>query len=155
MVDKTTGKPKGTAFIEFKSPEPAAAAAAASACARAGKGPDVTVKGVSLTVDLALTQDDARRLGVEHGRGSAGAAGGPQGSVGLGGKFDRRNLFLSKEGFIEEGSAVWASMSENDRWVFGACCNVQNSWTDWNLEVWCCAGQAVSLLVNLLSEAEG
>jgi nucleolar protein 4 len=114
VVDKNTGKPKGTAFIEFKDHEPAAAAAAASARARAGKGPDVTVKGVALTVDLALTQDDARRLGVERG---VPAGGGVQGSAGPGGKFDRRNLYLSKEGFIEEGSAVWAAISENDRWA--------------------------------------
>lgn len=119
MVDKTTGKPKGTAFIEFKDPEPAAAAAAASARARAGKGPDVTVKGVPLTVDLALTQDDARRLGQAQACGATGAAGaaGGAGQTGPGRKFDRRNLYLSKEGFIEEGSAVWAAMSENDRWV--------------------------------------
>lgn len=113
VVDKTTGKPKGTAFIEFKDHEPAAAAAAASARARAGKGPDVTVKGVALNVDLALTQDDARRLGSERGA----PAGVVQGSAGPGGKFDRRNLYLSKEGAIEEGSAVWAAMSENDRWA--------------------------------------
>lgn len=112
VMDKTTAKPKGTAFIEFKTPDPAAAAAAASTRAREGKGPDVTVKGVTLTVDLALTQDDARRLGVERG-GVAGV----QGSVGPGGKFDRRNLYLSKEGFVEEGSTVWMAMSENDRCV--------------------------------------
>ena len=34
----------------------ATSAAAASTRAREGKGPDVTVKGVTLTVDLALTQ---------------------------------------------------------------------------------------------------
>jgi len=112
VMDKTTGKPKGTAFIEFKTPDPAAAAAAASTRAREGKGPDVTVKGVTLSVDLALTQDDARRLGVE--RGGAAVV---QGSVGPGGKFDRRNLYLSKEGFVEEGSTVWMAMSENDRCV--------------------------------------
>lgn len=131
MVDKTTRKPKGTAFIEFKDPEPAAAAAAASARARAGKGPDVTVKGVPLTVDLALTQDDARRLGEAQAGGATGAAGaaggGGTGQTGPGGKFDRRNLYLSKEGFIEEGSAVWAAMSENDRWV---CAGVAASAAD-------------------------
>jgi nucleolar protein 4 len=119
VVDKTTGKPKGTAFIEFKDHEPAAAAAAASARARDGKGPGVTVKGVALTVDLALTQDDARRLGVERG---VPPGGGVQGSAVLGGKYDRRNLYLSKEGFIEEGSAVWAAMSENDRWAVRRSC---------------------------------
>jgi nucleolar protein 4 len=125
VTDKTTGKPKGTAFIEFKSPEPAAAAAAAAARARDGKGPDVTVKGVTLSVDLALSQDDARRLGAERGSGPGG--GGPKGlgsaaagagkglAVGPGGKADRRNLYLAKEGAFEEGSAVWAAMSENDR----------------------------------------
>lgn len=123
VVDKTTGKPKGTAFIEYKAPEPAAAAAAASGRAREGKGPHVTVKGVTLTVDLALTQDDARRLGVEQGSATGPRGSGPhqQGSTaaaaGAGGKFDRRNLYLTKEGFIEEGSAAWAGMSENDRWA--------------------------------------
>lgn len=106
VMDKATGKPKGTAFVEFKSPAGAAAAAAACARAREGKGPDVMVKGVKLSVDLALTQDDARRLG---------QAGGQTGSNGVGGKFDRRNMYLAKEGFIEEGSPQWLSMSENDR----------------------------------------
>jgi nucleolar protein 4 len=120
VCDKLTSKPKGTAFIEFRTPEPAAAAAAACARARAGTGPQVTVQGVALSVDLALTQDGARQLGQERAGGSAhgGAAGHSNGGVGVtgpGGKFDRRNLYLLKEGFIEEGSPVWASLSESDR----------------------------------------
>jgi nucleolar protein 4 len=142
VTDKTTGKPKGTAFIEFKAPEPAAAAAAAAARARDGKGPAVTVKGVTLSVDLALTQDDARRLGAERGSGpgggaqglaaagAAGAAGGKGSAAGPGGKgADRRNLYLAKEGAFEEGSAVWAAMSENDRWAVYVCDDVgQGAW---------------------------
>lgn len=114
VMDKATGKPKGTAFIEFKGAAGAAAAADACARARAGKGPDVTVKGVKLSVDLALTQDDARRLGQEQG--GVPGAGKSAGQSNKGGKFDRRNLYLAKEGFIEEGSAQWEAMSENDRW---------------------------------------
>jgi hypothetical protein len=114
-MDKATGKPKGTAFIEFRAPAGAAAAAEACARARAGKGPDVTVKGVKLNVDLALTQDDARRLGQEQG--GVPGAGQSAGQSNKGGKFDRRNLYLAKEGFIEEGSAQWEAMSENDRWA--------------------------------------
>ncbi|WIA36043.1 hypothetical protein OEZ86_007402 [Tetradesmus obliquus] len=113
VMDKATGKPKGTAFIEFKGAAGAAAAADACARARAGKGPDVTVKGVKLSVDLALTQDDARRLGQEQG--GVPGAGKSAGQSNKGGKFDRRNLYLAKEGFIEEGSAQWEAMSENDR----------------------------------------
>jgi nucleolar protein 4 len=116
VMDKATGKPKGTAFIEFRAPAGAAAAAEACARARAGKGPDVTVKGAKLNVDLALTQDDARRLGQEQG--GVPGAGQTAGQSNKGGKFDRRNLYLAKEGFIEEGSAQWEAMSENDRWAW-------------------------------------
>lgn len=74
---------------------------------------------MALSVDLALTQDDARRLAQQGLAGSGGAQGGGAGGKDGGGSkgSDRRNLYLLKEGFIEEGSAVWAGMSENDRCV--------------------------------------
>lgn len=129
-MNKTTGKPKGTAFIEFKTPEGAAAAAAACARAREGKGPDILVKGVKLNVDLALTGDDARKLGQTLTGGQPGQSQTlTAGSKAAGGKFDRRNMYLAKEGFIEEGSPQWMAMSENDRYVlfglfirFHVCC---------------------------------
>jgi nucleolar protein 4 len=99
VLNKETGKPKGTAFIEFRESAAAAAAAHASAQARSGRGVGVTLKGRPLDVDVALSQQGARQLAAATGTG-------PE---------DRRNLYLGKEGTIEEGSAAWRGMSEHDR----------------------------------------
>jgi RNA recognition motif-containing protein len=124
-MNKSTGQPKGTAFVDFKAPAGAAAAAAACARARAGKGPELQIKGRPIEVDAALDQDGARSLAVAHAvaKGAPGYAGGAAGgAAGKGAKgADRRNLYLAKEGAIEEGSAAWQGMSDYDKWalVFG------------------------------------
>ncbi|BDA47944.1 probable RNA-binding protein 28 [Coccomyxa sp. Obi] len=102
VQDKGTKKLKGTAFVEFEQQEDAQAAAEACAKARAGQGPALTVRGVPIEVDLALTQDDARQLA---GAGKTAAQPGK----------DNRNLYLLKEGQIEEGSPAWQAMSAADR----------------------------------------
>lgn len=56
-------------------------------------------------MDAALDKDGARSLAASKA-----------GALGLGPPADKRNLYLSKEGHIEEGSAAWAGMSEYDRW---------------------------------------
>jgi nucleolar protein 4 len=74
---------------------------------RQSKGSGVLLAGRALDVDLALTQDSARKLASsgDGGRGDGDAAGGR----------DRRHLYLAKEGDIQPGSAAWLSMSEHDR----------------------------------------
>ena len=80
-MNKATGKPKGTAFIEYESSESAAKAVAACQAKRDGKGAGVSLKGKLLEVDAALVQDSARALAQEQS-GFAGK-----------GK-DKRNLYL-------------------------------------------------------------
>jgi nucleolar protein 4 len=105
VLNKSTGAPKGTAFVDFRAAAAAAAAAAACARARAGKGPELQLKGRPFEVDAALDQEGARSLAAAQ---SAAKGGGP-------GKADRRNIYLAKEGAVEEGSAAWQAMSEYDR----------------------------------------
>lgn len=81
MLNKATGKPKGTAFIEFESAEAAQSAAAASQAKRDGNGPGVSLKGKQLEVHAALVQDSARALAQEQ-----------SGFTGKG--KDKRNLYL-------------------------------------------------------------
>ncbi|CAL5229018.1 g12263 [Coccomyxa viridis] len=100
VKDKSTQKLKGTAFVEYERLEDAQRAADACTKARSGGGPAVAVRGVQLDIDLALTQDGARTL-------ASGRAGTPS--------KDNRNLYLMKEGQIEEGSAAWQAMSAADQ----------------------------------------
>jgi nucleolar protein 4 len=58
-----------------------------------------------MEIDAALDRDGARTLAAVQ---AAAAGGGPAAK-------DRRNLYLGKEGHIEEGSAAWQGMSEYDR----------------------------------------
>jgi hypothetical protein len=132
VSNKSTGVFKGTAFVEFRSAAAAAAAAAACARARAGKGPELQLRGRAFELDLALDKDGARSLAAEQaaakGLGFGGAAGGGvggAGGAGVGGKgADRRNVYLAKEGHIEEGSAAWVSMPEYDRCACVCVCGV-------------------------------
>lgn len=66
-MNKSTGKLKGTAFIEFQAVEGATAACKSSSSQKAGKGEGVTLRGKLLTVDAALVQDKARSLAVQLG----------------------------------------------------------------------------------------
>ncbi|KAL3142888.1 hypothetical protein ABBQ38_003176 [Trebouxia sp. C0009 RCD-2024] len=103
VMNKETQQPKGTAFVEYWDTSTAQAAAAACQKAREGGAGGIMVGGRTVEVDLALSQDDARNL-----------ASGGRASAGPGGK-DNRNLYLAKEGTIEEGSAAWTTMSATDR----------------------------------------
>eukprot|EP00887_Chlorella_sp_A99_P007721 scaffold20.g7721.t1 len=106
VIDKASGKPKGTAFVDFAEPAGAAAAAAACARGRAKAGPGVAVAGRVVDVDQALDQDGARSLALAR-------AGDRPGATKAGG--DRRRAELAREGQLEEGSAAWQDMSEGDR----------------------------------------
>ena len=61
-MNKSTGKPKGTAFVEFGTAEAAGKAVAACQAHRDGKGAGVSLKGKQLSIDAALVQDSARAL---------------------------------------------------------------------------------------------
>ncbi|DBA82043.1 TPA: hypothetical protein ACH3X1_007738 [Trebouxia sp. C0004] len=101
VMNKASQQPKGTAFVEYWDTSTAAAAAAACQKAREGGAGGIMVGGRTVEVDLALSQDDARNL----------ASGGRATAAGK----DNRNLYLAKEGTIEEGSAAWDSLSVTDR----------------------------------------
>ncbi|MEW5317651.1 MAG: hypothetical protein WDW38_008933 [Sanguina aurantia] len=142
VMNKASGKPKGTAFVEFGGGDAASKAAEACARGRLNKGPGITLKGSQLEVDMAVGQDAARALvssavkvgvalwHVETAFGRAGVWGTGvvrrQGqdaaralvssavkvkSVGK----DKRNMYLSKEGMIGEGSPAWTGMSSQDQ----------------------------------------
>ena len=100
VVDKASGRAKGTAFVEFADAAAAARAAAASKAAAAGDGPAITLRGRDLDVALALTQEGARTLAVTRADQGVG---------------DARNLYLAREGRIEQGSDAWKALSPADR----------------------------------------
>ena len=54
VMDKPSGKPKGTAFIEFKNAPDALKAAAACDRGRKGTGPGITFQGRQVDVDMAV-----------------------------------------------------------------------------------------------------
>ena len=100
VIDKISGKTKGTAFVDFRTLPAAEAVVAACEKGRNNAGTGVLVAGRRVEVDLALDSDGARKLAVEKGVGPIG---------------DRRNLYLSKEGLIPEGSEVWEALSVSDK----------------------------------------
>jgi hypothetical protein len=67
VMNKSTGKLKGTAFVEFQAADSAAQACRLCALQREGKGEGVTLRGKLVTVDTALVQDKARSLAVQLG----------------------------------------------------------------------------------------
>jgi len=100
VVDKASGRAKGTAFVEFADAAAAGRAAAASKASAAGDGPAITLRGRDLDVALALTQEGARTLAVTRADQGVG---------------DARNLYLAREGRIEQGSDAWRALSPADR----------------------------------------
>ncbi|KAL4452269.1 hypothetical protein ABPG75_007931 [Micractinium tetrahymenae] len=100
VVDKDSGKLKGTAFVDFYKKASAQAAADACAKGRRKEGPGVVIAGRVADVDMALGQDDVRALAVAK----------------AGEKGERsQRLALAKEGQIAEGSPAWEDMSAGDR----------------------------------------
>lgn len=101
VMDKASSKPKGTAFVEYKSAADAVKATQACDRGRKSSGPGVSLKGKVIDLDLALDPDAARQLSQAKGGGISGGL-----------TKDKRNLYLSKEGLIEEGSKAWESLSD-------------------------------------------
>ena len=99
VLQKSTGLPKGTAFVEFYTEEGASAVVKACEEVKSHEGPGVFVAGVRVNAYAALDGDGARALASgKHDE-----------------KLDKRNLYLSKEGRILEGSNAWEEMSTSDR----------------------------------------
>ena len=95
VMDKLSGRFKGTAFLEFASAD-AAQAAIAQAEGTAG----VIVLGRRTQLALAVSKEEARSL-------AEGKAVGPT-------KGDRRSLYLAREGEILDGSASSVGVSTAD-----------------------------------------
>ncbi len=96
VVDKTTGRSKGTAFIEF-----ADAAAAAAAVASAASSLGIAVGGRQVQLAAAVSKEDARALGA----GKSGDGGVVK---------DRRNFYLAREGEVLDDSPAAVGVSEQD-----------------------------------------
>lgn len=105
VINKRTQRPKGTAFVDFRSAEDAARAAQASQKAAEKSGPPVFIAGKPVDIHIALGTDDARDLAVRKSKDFAANANPDKG----------RNLYLAQEGLIAEGSAAWNSLSSSDK----------------------------------------
>jgi nucleolar protein 4 len=107
VLNKSTRKPKGTAFVDFRSVESANSAAEASKKASDKMGPPVIIAGKPVEIHIALGGDDIRDLAIRKREGLDTTPVAPTG--------DRRNLYLAKEGVIVEGSAAWNQLSSSDK----------------------------------------
>ncbi|XP_031494464.1 uncharacterized protein LOC116260343 isoform X2 [Nymphaea colorata] len=93
VLHKITGRPKGTAFLKFRSPE---ATEAAVTAANSLKG--IVMGGRQLTVRKALDKKLAKEKELKNEKKEK----------------DQRNLYLAKEGLILRGSAAAAGVSKED-----------------------------------------
>jgi nucleolar protein 4 len=105
VINKRTQRPKGTAFVDFRSAEDASRAAQASQKAAEKSGPPIFIAGKPVDIHIALGTDDARDLAVRKSKDFAASANTDKG----------RNLYLAQEGLIAEGSAAWNSLSSSDK----------------------------------------
>ena len=105
VVNKQTSRPKGTAFVDFRSAVDAEAAAAASQQAIAKTGPPVLIAGKPVEIHVALGADDIRDLAVRKSKGLKHADPASSG----------RNLYLAQEGRIAENSTAWNALSNSDK----------------------------------------
>lgn len=107
VLNKQTSRPKGTAFVDFRSAVDAEAAAAASQQATAKTGPPVLIAGKPVEIHIALGTDDIRDLAVRKSKGLSGLS---PASASQG-----RNLYLAQEGRIAENSSAWNALSNSDK----------------------------------------
>eukprot|EP00898_Chlorokybus_atmophyticus_P007494 jgi/Chlat1/7746/Chrsp66S07326 len=94
VKNKSTGRNKGTAFVDFQDQKAADKAVAAA------EGKRVLIHGQPLLVHLAVDKDRAKAIAVaasETGKGG-----------------EKRNLHLAKEGSIPQGSPAAQGMSKSD-----------------------------------------
>ncbi|GMH39129.1 hypothetical protein BSKO_07027 [Bryopsis sp. KO-2023] len=100
VKSKQTGKPKGTAFAEFVRKGDADRAVDFGEKASKGIGPGIFVLGTQVHVNRAITHEDAQKMAQEKAVRE---------------RPDRKNLYLMKEGRIEEGSLVWKGLSPAEK----------------------------------------
>jgi hypothetical protein len=97
-MDRDTKKPKGTAFVEYKSQADAKKAAAACERGRKGTGPGISVGGRQLEVDMAVNQVCV-----------GGSRGGGLGGMGWGGE----SGVMSEASFTADESGVVAPVAHS------------------------------------------
>jgi nucleolar protein 4 len=107
VLNKQTRRPKGTAFVDFKTADSAKMAAAASQKATEKTGPPVMIAGKPVEIHIALGGDDIRDLAIKKSKGLRLEA--------TTGREKGRNLYLAQEGLIGEGSSAWNQLSNSDR----------------------------------------
>ena len=90
VMDKATGRPKGTAFVDFHEPRSAAAAVAA---AEKEEGGGVKIAGRRLAIALAVSASEAASLAEQRSKASLVG-----GRAKRDGPRDNRNLYLASEG---------------------------------------------------------
>ena len=108
VLNKSTRKPKGTAFVDFKTAESANKAAEASQKAIAKAGPRVIIAGKPVEIHIALGGDEVRDLAFRKNNNLEPGDSTHEHEKG-------RNLYLSQEGLILEGSAAWNQLSNSDK----------------------------------------
>jgi nucleolar protein 4 len=105
-VDKATGRPKGTAFVDFHEPRSAAAAVAA---AEKEEGGGVKLAGRRLAVALAVSASEAASLAEKRSKESLVG-----GRAKRDGPRDNRNLYLASEGQVHEEGPAARGVSQTD-----------------------------------------
>ncbi|EDQ89233.1 uncharacterized protein MONBRDRAFT_25467 [Monosiga brevicollis MX1] len=96
--DRETGRARGTGFVKFKNK------ADADSCLQRMEDttlPPFEVSGRPISVSLALSRNQATEVSTER-REQANKA-------------DKRNLYLSREGFIPTDTQAWVDMSSDDQ----------------------------------------
>ena len=106
VVDKATGRPKGTAFVDFHEPRSAAAAVAA---AEKEEGGGVKLAGRRLAVALAVSASEAASLAEKRSKESLVG-----GRAKRDGPRDNRNLYLASEGQVHEEGPAARGVSQTD-----------------------------------------
>ncbi|KAL8138862.1 hypothetical protein V2J09_004863 [Rumex salicifolius] len=96
VLHRVTGRPRGTGFLKFRNAD---AVSAAVSAAKAGPGFGIFLKGRQLTVLKALDKKSANEIVVEKSKNE---------------ESDRRNLYLTKEGLILEGTPAAQGVSASD-----------------------------------------
>lgn len=105
VIDKATGRAKGTAFVDFHDPS---AASRAVETATKEEGGGVKVAGRRLTITLAVSASEAASLAEKKAK-EEGA-----GRTRRDGPRDNRNLYLANEGQVHEEGPAAKGVSQGD-----------------------------------------
>ena len=105
VMDKASGRPKGTAFVDFVKPD---AAKAAVDAATKVEGGGVKVAGRRVALALAVSASEAASLATQRTKDAAPGKGKRDGPR------DNRNLYLASEGAIHEEGPASQGVSQGD-----------------------------------------